>query len=195
MKLHSDHEDMQVTQKDNKYFEYFVNLSQNRIIFLSEEVTKSVAATLSALLLNYDNENHDDIIIYINSPGGDASALVNIVDVMSLIKSPINTVVIGKAYSAGAYILCAGSKGKRFATKNSQVMIHGLQCTFPMYPAADQKDSEIYYNFLTNYNDAILGILAKHTKKSTDRVKKDCSRDLYMNAKEALKYGIIDYII
>jgi ATP-dependent Clp protease protease subunit len=188
-------EDEVHSNRDSKYFEYYVNLAQSRVIFLSEEITKSVASTLSALLLHYDNESHDDIVLYINSPGGDAAALVNIYDTMKLIKSPINTVNIGKAYSAAALILCAGTKGKRFITKNANVMIHGLQCMFPMTPLSDQKDSEIYYDFLTSYNDIILNILAKHSRKSIKRIKKDCERDLYLNAQEALQYGIVDFIL
>lgn len=188
-------EELPNLNRDSKYLEYYINLSQYRIIFLSEEITKNTASTLSALLLHYDSENNNDIILYINSPGGDASALINICDTMKTIKSPINTVCLGGCFSAAAIILCAGTKGKRFATKNSQIMIHGLQCMFPLTPNSDQKDSEIYYNFLKRYNNIVLGILAKHSKKTLKQIERDCKRDLWMDAKEALKYGIIDHIL
>jgi len=179
-----------------RYVECYTALAKERIVFLSEDVTKDVASELSALLLHYDAENDtDDISIYINTNGGDADALANIYDVMQMIKSPVKTICIGKAYSAGALLLAAGAKGKRLIAKNACVMIHGLQCLFPDTPLAHQKDTEIYFDWLQKHNRMILGILAKHTGKSIEKIEADCKIDNYLDAKQALDYGIVDAII
>ena len=103
------------------YAETYVRLTQSRMIFLSEDVTKQTAAEMAALLLYYDNEDHEsDISVYVHSNGGDAAGLANIYDVMQMIKSPVKTICIGKAYSAGAVILAAGAKGERYALKSSK---------------------------------------------------------------------------
>lgn len=184
--------------EQSKYAECFANLANDRIIFISEDITKNVSSSLSALLLHYDNINdQEDISIYINTYGGDVSALSNIYDIMQMIKSPIKTVCIGKAYSAGSFILAAGTKGKRFITKNSSVMIHGMQCSFPGGDGVDQRvqDSQIYFDFLTSLNKSILEILAKHTNKTYEQVFEDCKKDNFLDASDALKYGIVDFII
>lgn len=177
------------------YVETYIRLAQERIIFLSEEITKDTAAALSALLLYYDNlDPNEYITLHINSVGGDVAALLNIYDVMKMIRAPITTICTGKCYSAAAALLAAGEPGQRYAFKNSQIMIHGIQCTFPI-AGHDQTTSKNYYDFLKDYNDSIMKILAKHTKHPLDKVKEDCSRDLYMDAKQALEYGLIDGII
>lgn len=179
-----------------KYTECYANLAKDRIIFLSEDVTKDSASSLSAMLLYYDNVNdEEDINIYINTNGGDASALSNIYDIMQLIKSPIKTICIGKAYSAGAFILAAGTKGKRFITKNASVMVHGIQCEFPNHGAEDRKGSQIYFDYLVNLNKVVLQTLATHTGKTYEEILEDCKKDNYMDAEQALAYGIIDKII
>lgn len=177
-----------------KYSECYANLAKNRIIFLSEIVSKDVASTLSALLFYYDNESHDDISIYINTNGGDSDALSNIYDVMQMIKSPIRTICIGKAYSAGAFILAAGAKGKRFITKNADVMIHGVQFEFPG-PYTDQCGSKIYFDMVRASNKKVLETLAKHTGKTYKEIEEDCKKDLFLDAKQAKAYGIVDTII
>jgi ATP-dependent Clp protease protease subunit len=176
-----------------RYTECYSNLAKNRIMFVSEDVTKDLASSLSAMLMYYDNENEDeDITMYINTNGGDGDALLNIYDVMQMINSPIKTICIGKAYSAGAFMLAAGTKGKRFITKNASVMIHGLQCNVP---TGDQKNSEIYFKHLQNYNNILMERLAKHTGKIFETVVEDCKKDNFLDAKEALGYGIVDKII
>ena len=178
-----------------KYSDCYANLSNNRMIFISEDITKDVASSLSALLFHYDNENdEEEISIYINTNGGDAYAQANIYDIMQLIKSPIRTICIGKAYSAGAFILAAGTKGKRFITKNSSVMIHGLQCEFPR-AHEDQRNSQIYFDFLKNLDKIVFAQLAKDTGKTYDQVYEDCKKDKYMTAEETLEYGIVDHIL
>lgn len=179
----------------SRYVECYSSLAKDRTIFVSEDITKEVASSLSALLFYYDNESEsEDINLYINTNGGDASAIANIYDVMQVIKAPVKTICIGKAYSAGAIMLAAGSNGKRFITKNAGVMIHGIQCEFPAN-YEDQHNSQIYFDFLTKFNRIILEILAKHTGKTYDQVLEDCKKDKYMNAEEALAYRIVDKII
>lgn len=184
------------TEEDVRYSKYNSYLAKDRIIFISEDISKSLASSLSGLLFYYDNQNdREDISIYINTNGGDSSALSNIYDVMQMIKSPIKTVCIGKAYSAGAFILAAGTKGKRFITKNASVMIHGVQCAFPESPLSDPKDSEIYFNFIKEHNFMILSALARHTGQSINKILEDCKKDNYLDSNDALKYGIVDKII
>lgn len=179
-----------------KYTECYTNLAKDRIIFVSEDITKDTASSLSALLFHYDNENEEeDISLYINTNGGDASALSNIYDIMQLVKAPIKTICVGKAYSAGAFMLAAGTKGKRFMTKNASVMIHGIQCEFPGYGSEDRLKSEIYFDFLTSINKIVLETLAVHTGKTYEQVYEDTKKDKYMTAEECLQYGIIDKII
>lgn len=176
-----------------RYTESYASLANDRIIFISEDITKELSSSLSAMLLYYDDmDENEDINIYINTSGGDGDALINIYDVMQLINAPIKTICIGKAYSAGAFILAAGTKGKRFATKHSSVMIHGLQCNVP---PSNQKSSEIYVNYLKNYNNTIVGLLAKHTGKNVKQVLEDCKKDNFLDAAQALAYGIVDEII
>lgn len=177
------------------YAESYVKLANDRIIFLSENVTKESAAELSAMLLYYDNQSHEDMIeLYIHSNGGDASGLSNIYDVMQMISAPVKTVCIGKCYSAGAVLLAAGSKGYRYAFKNSKIMIHGIQAGFPI-PGHDVTNSKNYFNFLEDNNDSIMKILAHHTGHSLEKLKQDCLRDVWLDAKQALEYGVIDHIV
>jgi ATP-dependent Clp protease protease subunit len=195
VKLNKDNCCEQQPVSPTKYLETYVRLANARVIFLSEIITKEVAAQLSAMLLYYDNEDpNEEISMYINSPGGDAAALANIYDVMQMISAPIQTICIGKAYSAGAVLLAAGSKGNRLAFKHAKIMIHGIQCLFPII-GQDQVNSSNYYKFLKQNNDNIMKILANHTGNSLEKVREDCSRDCYLDAKQACEYGIIDNII
>lgn len=197
MKLHN-HPDSnaQLNLSIPKYQSVYIALSSTRNVFLNEVFTKETSATLTALLLYYDNQSHtEDISIYINSVGGDASALTNIYDVIQMIEAPVQTICLSKAYSAGAFLLAAGTKGKRFIMPHAQVMIHGVQCVFPIIGEDHPTNSKHYYDFLVSSNDMVMKMLSKHTGQSLDKVKQDCSKDLFMNAKEALQYGIVDGII
>lgn len=177
------------------YEDTYLKLTKNRIIFVSETIAPTMAAQLSALLLYFDNQDSDSMIqIYIHSNGGDASALANIYDVMQMIKAPIKTVCLGKCYSAAAVLLAAGTKGQRYAMKNSNVMIHGIQAGFPI-PGHDITNSKNYYQFLNDNNDSIMKILAHHTGHTLEKVKEDCKQDVWLDSKGALEYGIIDHII
>lgn len=177
------------------YSDSYIKLSRSRDIFFSEDVSKKSAAELSALLLYYDNEDHESpITLYLHSNGGDVSGLSNIYDVMQMISAPVKTVCIGKCYSAGAVILAAGTKGERYAMKSSKIMIHGIQFGFPLL-GQDIINSKNYYDFVKENNDNIMKILSQHTGQSLDKLKNDCSQDVWMDAKQALEYGIIDHIL
>ena len=173
----------------------YARLASNRVIFLAEDISKETGSSLSAMLLYYDADNHDDITIYINCNGGDATALSNIYDVMQMIHSPVQTICIGKAYSAAAVLLAAGTAGKRFMTKHADVMIHGLQVQYPLTESAGQIDSEIEYRILKNHNTMLMKILARHTEKDYRQIEKDCQRDYFMTSGDAMKYGMIDGIL
>lgn len=197
MKKFHEHEEESMIPSMSKYAESYVKLTQERVIFLSEDFTKETSSAVSALLLHYDNLDQDeDITIYINSNGGDASAFTCIYDVMQMITAPVKTVCIGKAYSAGAYLLCAGTKGKRYIMPNAEVMIHRVQCGFPMINKT-QVDHESYLSFLNLINDNIIKILAKHTGKTLKEIKEDFdkTRHIFLDPKQAVKYGIVDHIL
>ena len=193
--IKSYHNDEELPPVVPGYAETYIRLASDRIIFLNELITKQTASQLSALLLYYDNDNsEEDISIYINSHGGDADGLSNIYDVMQMIKSPIQTICIGRCYSAAAVILSAGSVGKRYCFKHAKVMIHGIQASFPI-PGDDMSNSKNYYSFLKDHNDSIMKILSKHTGHTLENVKEDCLRDMWLDAKAALSYNLIDEIL
>jgi len=189
-------QNQQKNQNDN-ISPVYAHLASDRVLFLSEEITLDETASSLTSMLIYHNltSPSDDITLFINTVGGDVPALFNIYDIMHMITAPVNTICIGKAYSAGAVILASGASGKRFMTKNSLVMIHGIQSSFPNTPFADIEYSDKYLKYLYKYNEKIIKILAKHTGKSVSKIKKDCERDLFLDAKDCLKYGIIDKII
>ena len=178
------------------YSDSYIKMTKDRVIFLSEDITDKVGIELSALLLYYDGqEDHDTPInLYIHTNGGANTGLANIYDVMQMIHTPIKTILLGKCYSAGAWVLAAGSKGMRFALRSSKVMIHGSQFFFPI-PGHDFTNSKNYYEFVDAENDAMLKVMAKHTGQTFAKVKADCQTERWMSAQEALEYGIIDHII
>ena len=177
------------------YTETHIKLAKHRILFVSEDVTDVLAAQLSAMLLYLDNEDHErPIEMYIHSNGGAVTGLSNIYDVMQMVQAPIKTVCIGKCYSAGAVMLAAGTKGHRYAFKNSSVMIHGIQFGFPI-PGHDVTASKIYFDFIKNNNDNIMKILATHTGHPLEKLKQDCREDVWLTAEQAKEYGIVDHVI
>jgi ATP-dependent Clp protease, protease subunit len=177
------------------YEESYVKLSKHRIIWVSEDVTHEMASELSALLFYYDNEDHEaPIELYINSHGGAVDGLFNIYDVMRMIQAPVRTICIGRCYSAGAVLLAAGTKGERCAFKNSRVMIHGIQCMFPI-PGLDVTNSKNYHQFLVENNENIMKLLSENTGQPVEKIRKDCLEDVWFNAQQALDYGIIDQIL
>src|SRR5208283_4926032 len=177
------------------YAESYVKLTKSRALFISENVSDQLGAELSAMLLYFDNQDHEaEIVIYIHTNGGATTGMANIYDVMQMVRAPIKTILIGKAYSAGAWILAAGNKGKRYALKSSKVMIHGSQFVFPI-PGFDFTNSKNYLEFVNEENDSMLKVMAKHTGQTFEKVKADCQTERWMDAKAAKEYGIIDHII
>ena len=196
MKMH-EHEHEEKPTNTIDYSESYLKLADKRTIVVSEDVTVGLSNQISAMLMYYDTiDPGKDITMYINTNGGDVDALINIYDFMQMIESPISTVVIGKAYSARSVMLCAGAKGKRYAFKNAKVMVHGIQCTYP-HPGQYISDSKNLLEHLKDAQDKVMQITADHCGKSLEDLKKLVPNgfNLFMNAEEALEFGIIDHII
>ena len=177
----------------NKEYAYdlYSRLLKDRIIFITDEINMNTANIVVSELLYLDNINHDDISIYINSPGGEITSGLAIYDTMNFIKSNVKTICIGLAASMSAFLLSSGTKGKRYALKNSEIMIHqplgGIQ--------GKATDIKIGAEHILKLKDKINKILAKNTKQHINKIIKDTECDNFMDANEALKYGLIDEII
>lgn len=182
-----------IEKSSNKEYAYdlYSRLLKDRIVFLSGEINDNVASIIVSELLYLDAQNHDDIYLYINSPGGSVTSGMAIYDTMNYIKSDVRTIVIGMAASMGAFLLSSGTKGKRCALPNSEVMIHqvlgGTQ--------GQATDIKIHAEHILKTKKKLNEILANNTGKPVNRVIKDCERDNYMSAKEALDYGLVDQIL
>jgi len=191
---HAEHDQFRM-QMPRGYGESYVKLATSRSLFISENISDRLGSELSAMLLYYDNQDPEaEINIYIHTNGGANTGLANIYDVMQMVNAPIKTILIGKAYSAGAWILAAGTKGMRYAMRSSKVMIHGSQFVFPI-PGFDFTNSKNYLEFVNAENDSMLKVLAKHTGQPFEKVKADCQTEKWMDAKTAQEYGIIDHIL
>ena len=177
----------------NKEYAYdlYSRLLKDRIIFISDEINMNTANIIVSELLYLDSINHDDISIYINSPGGEITSGLAIYDTMNFIKSDIKTICVGLAASMGAFILSSGALGKRYALKNSEIMIHqplgGVQ--------GKATDIKIAAEHILKLKNKINKILSKNTKQNINKIIKDTECDNYMDTSEALKYGLIDEII
>ncbi len=182
-----------IEKTSNKEYAYdlYSRLLKDRIIFLSGEINDNLASIIVSELLYLDAQNHDDIFLYINSPGGSVSSGLAIYDTMNYIKSDVRTIVIGIAASMGAFLLSSGTPGKRCALSNAEVMIHQV-----LGGAQGQAtDIKIHTEHILKLKKKLNQILANNTGKSINKITKDCERDNFMSAKEALKYGLIDEII
>ncbi len=180
------------TGNGERSYDIYSRLLKDRIIMLSDEVNDATASIIVAQLLFLESEDPDkDIYFYINSPGGSVTAGMAIYDTMNYIKCDVSTICVGLAASMGAFLLSAGTKGKRLSLPNSEIMIHQ-----PLGGAKGQAtDVEIHANWLLKTKDKLNTILAKNTGKSVKQVAKDTERDNFMSAEEALEYGLIDKII
>ncbi len=165
---------------------------KGRKIFLWSQVDDTTAEKLVKQLMFLDSQNHEDITLYINSPGGVISSGLAIYDAMQAIKSDVVTVVSGQAASMGAVLLAGGAKGKRYAWKNSRVMIHQPLISGHMYGPAS--DIQIQAEEMLRIRTSINTILADHTGKTIDQIGEDTDRDRFMTAEEAKAYGMIDII-
>jgi ATP-dependent Clp protease protease subunit len=180
------------TNRGERSYDIYSRLLKDRIIFLSEEVNDITASLVVAQLLFLEAESPDkDISFYINSPGGSVTAGLAIYDTMRYIKSNVSTICVGIAASMGAFLLAGGEKGKRLALPNSEILIHQ-----PMGGTRGQAtDIQIHAEHIIRTRAKMNEILAANTGKSLEQIARDTDRDFYMNAEEALEYGIIDKIV
>ena len=180
------------TNRGERSYDIFSRLLNDRIIMLSQKVNDTTASLIVAQLLYLEAQDPDkDIQFYINSPGGSVTAGMAIYDTMQYIKCDVSTICIGMAASMGAFLLSAGTKGKRLALPNSEIMIH--------QPSAGTQgqitDMAIHLKRLEIVKNRLTGILAKNTGKPLEIVRADCERDNFMTAEEAMEYGLIDKVI
>lgn len=183
-----------VVEKHNNYeraYDIYSRLLKDRIIILSGEITDESANIVVSELLYLDSINHNDISLYINSPGGSVTAGMAILDTMNFIKSDVSTICVGMAASMGAFLLSCGKIGKRYCLENSEVMIHQ-----PLGGAQGQAtEIKIAAERIIKMKDKLNRILSKNTNQPLERIERDTERDYYLSAEEALEYGIIDKIL
>lgn len=172
-------------------YDIFSRLLKDRIIILSGEIDDTLANSVVAELLYLDSINHDEINLYINSPGGSITAGMAIFDTMNFIQSDVSTICIGMAASMAAFLLSCGKKGKRFALPNSEIMIHqplgGIQ--------GQATEIKIAAERILKLKHKLNSILSKNTNQPLEKIEKDTERDYFLEAEEALDYGLIDKII
>ncbi len=180
--------------RGERAFDIYSRLLKERIIFLVGPVNDHTANLVVAQLLFLESENPDkDIYFYINSPGGSVTAGMSIYDTMKFIKPDVQTLCLGQAASMGAFLLSAGTKGKRFALPNSRVMIHQPLISGGL--GGQASDIEIHARELLKLKEKLNQILAEHTGKSLEQIERDTDRDNFMSAQEAADYGLIDKVI
>ena len=183
-----------VVDKDiqgERSYDIFSRLLKERIIFITGEINDTLANSVIAELLYLDSLNHDDISIYINSPGGVISSGMAIYDTMNFIKSDVSTICMGIAASMAAFLLSSGEPGKRYILPNADVMIHQ-----PLGGAEGQATAiKIAAERIICLKNRLNKILAKNTKKTLSKIENDTERDNYLSAEEAVKYGLVDKII
>lgn len=181
------------TGRGERSYDIFSRLLNDRIIMLSDEVNDATAALVVAQLLYLEGQDMDkDISLYINSPGGSITAGMAIYDTMQYIKCDVSTICIGMAASMGAFLLCAGAPGKRFALPNSEIMIHqpllgGLQ--------GQATDIKIHADHIIHTRERINTILAERTGRPIEEIARDTERDNFMSAQSAKEYGLIDAVM
>lgn len=180
------------TNRGERSYDIYSRLLKDRIILLGSEVTDTVADLVVAQLLFLEADDPEkDIQIYINSPGGSVSAGFAIFDTIQYIKPDVATICVGRAASMGAFLLAAGTKGKRFALPNADIMIHQ-----PLGGTQGQaEDIRIHAEKIIEIRERINRILSERTGQPIERIAKDTDRDYYMNAEEAVEYGIIDQVM
>jgi len=170
----------------------FSKLIEDRIIFLHQDIDTNVASNLIATIIYLDNlDPEEEITIYINSIGGDLYSLFAIYDVFQGVSAPIKTIAIGRAFSAAAVLLAAGEKGSRLIYPNTQIMIHNVQISEMNGSVKEVKEM---IQKLETENSILIEMLARHTGQTFNKVNKDCMKDMYLSAEEAVEYGIADSI-
>ena len=178
-------------QNGERSYDIYSRLLKDRIIFLTGEITDETANTIVSELLYLDSINHNDISLYINSPGGSITSGMAIMDTMNYIKSDVSTICVGLAASMAAFLLSCGKKGKRFILPNAEVMIHQ-----PLGGANGQAtEIKIAAERILKLKNKLNTLLSKNTNQKLEKIEKDTERDFYMNSDETLEYGIVDKII
>ncbi len=183
--------------KGERSYDIFSRLLKDRIIFLSEDVNQASASLIIAQMLFLESEDPDkDISFYINSPGGSVTDGMGIVDTMNYIKCPITTICVGMAASMGAVLLTSGTKGKRFATPNAEILIHQPLIGGQGGGISGQTtEIKIQADQMIKTRQKLNQLLSNQTGQPLDIIEKDTERDHYMTAQEALEYGLIDGIM
>jgi len=178
--------------RGDRAFDIYSRLLRERIVFLGQQVTDEIANLVVAQLLFLEAEDPDkDIYLYINSPGGSVSAGMGMFDTMNQIRPDVSTICIGLAASMGAFLLSAGTKGKRMSLPNSRIMIHQ-----PLGGAQGQAtDIEIQAKEILYLKQKLNGHLADHTGQPLSKIEEDTERDFFMSAEESKEYGLIDQVI
>jgi ATP-dependent Clp protease protease subunit len=178
------------TKDGDVIVDVFSRLARDRILFIAEDITSEVATTIVATLLFLDAQNKDPITIYISSDGGSVDAMLTILDAFEMVESPIHTCCFGSSASAATIILSAGDV--RFILPNAKIMVHSMQIS-EMSGSAPEIEKETQR--IIQMNNKILERLAINTGKSLDKIKKLCEHDYYFTAQEAIKFGLVDYIV
>ena len=183
----------EVTSRGERVYDLYSRLLKENIIFLGTPIDDTIANLICAQLIHLESENPDkDINIYINSPGGDITALFAIYDTMQFIKNDIATICLGQAASAAAVLLAAGTKGKRLALPHARILLHQ---PYGQVGYGQVTDLEIAAKEILRMRDLLEQILSKHTGQTIERVHNDTDRDFVMEAAEAKAYGVIDEVI
>ncbi|WP_190616169.1 ATP-dependent Clp endopeptidase proteolytic subunit ClpP [Tepiditoga spiralis] len=184
-----------VVESNGRYersYDIYSRLLKDRIIFIGSPIEETIANVVVAQLLFLESQDPEkDIYIYINSPGGSVTDGLAIYDTMQYIKPDVSTICIGQAASMGAVLLSGGTKGKRFALPNSRVMIHQIAGG----AEGVATDVQIRLNEMQRLKKILYDILSFHTGQTYKKIEKDCDRDNFMSAEEAVKYGLIDKVI
>ena len=178
--------------RGERAYDIYSRLLKERVVFLVGPVNEVTANLIVAQLLFLESENPDkDISFYINSPGGSVSAGLAIYDTMQFIKPDVSTLCVGQAASMGAFLLCAGAKGKRYSLPNSRVMIHQPMGGFQ----GQASDIEIHAREILYLRKQLNEIMAKHTGQDLKTVENDTDRDNFLSAEESVRYGIVDKVL
>ena len=182
------------TGRGERSYDIFSRLLKDRIIFLSEDVNHVTASLVIAQMLFLESEDPDkEISFYINSPGGSITDGMAIVDTMNYIKCPVSTICIGLAASMGSVLLACGAKGKRYATPNSEVLIHQPLISGGL--SGQTTEIKIHADHMVKTREKLNKLLSEKTGQSLEQIEKDTERDNYMTAEQALAYGLIDGIL
>ncbi len=183
---------IETTNRGERAYDIYSRLLKDRIIFLGAPIDDVFANLIIAQLLFLEAEDPEkDINLYVNSPGGSVTAGLGIYDTMQYVKAPINTICLGQAASIGAFLLTAGTKGKRFALPNARVMIHQPMGGF----SGQATEIDIHAREILKIRERLNEIMAKHTGQPLEKIAQDTERDYFLSAEEAKQYGLIDEVI